>query len=574
MKTLRFNTACMAAVALLATVIGFIPPAYASGLPEGYEEMIFDKDITITAIGELKLYYSVPENGTLTVTQTGDNDSHLFASEPTFDSELYYNLNTPIPSRMEQGVMTYGLDKGEICYYVARLNPADNLSEVRFEWKAADQNDNILELNRPYQFNNQTPVYSLTAPASGILTAQWSALNSGDTAFDTSIANDNTQYFLYTNAACTRSAIPVFVGEGQNGWLVKFQVEAGQVYYVKLGSLDSYQCIFSLDEGAVAVASISGIEPLPGSAYSTKDYRNYWNIQLQPNNPTVERIDLSYVSAETEDTITITLENPVVDQFAMRVPAASTVALIEDNAILYGSYFTYTLYGLKANGSYVTENDMTVGRDFVNIGENGKVEISFMVSDPIKAKSASLPQQLYQISNPADSTLCAQISYSGNIGSVGEINIIEGSIVQGGQTNGDNAPASVTVPADNVAFDGTILYIRFGGIDLSSLKPGSVTVWVGGVKGENGLLADYDGFSAGTYYLNLVAGTQPGYNPEEQPEDDPGNIDGIERVEANSHGSFNVYNINGTFFVALRSSDDIRRLPKGIYIINGKKIKV
>lgn len=557
MKKINLGSLLMLATLLLG---GFVTAHAEAEIPDGYQEMEFNHTYTPTSVGQVKLYYTAPANGILRVTQTGSYDSHLFDQAPAYSSDFYYNLATPLPTDFTQSggsfQLEYAIGKGMTYYVVAKLNPYDDISALTYEWIPDQVTDNIVELGTPYTLSYQSPVYTYIADADGILSVEWSSLKAGEGAFNGAIAVGQQQFFLYTSAAHTpgTEVPPLSVENGETGYIVKFSVKEGDIYYLYLDSLGPFTCVFSLDTSAVAAASITNIEPVPGSAYDVTNFRYYWNMQFSPNGATVESVELTYIPNGSDTPTTIEVPMPEMGGDAYRIPADNLVALLESNSISPNTFFTYTFHGLKAGGIYVSENKMEEGSDYVTIGEDGEVAISFQAGKPITPTADTMPRTLYQKSSQGEEGTLGTITYDGEVSSAGEVSIIEGHVVQGGQSAGDNAPASISVPSNRVSIAGNVLTIDFGGLDMTTLSPGEITVYIAGVKGTNGLYADYSGNSVGTYYVTLVEGESSG----------------IADVEAQD-GVYHVYNLNGILVLTTDNAADLRNLNKGVYIVNGKK---
>lgn len=412
----------------------------------------------------------------------------------------------------------------------------------------------VIELDTPYTVTYTTPVYSYTAGADGILSVEWSGPNGQ--GFTSAVANGMEQYFLYSSELCEDSSLvaPLSVSAGEQGYIVKFIVKRGDVYYLHLDFLGSLTCVFSLEAGATATASITNIQPTPGGAYDTVNFHSSFNVVGSPSNLTTEGVTLTYVPAGESEATTIETANGSMDGDAYRCPASDIVRLLEANEIADGTDIVVTLLGTRANGSYVEEYTGP-GREYVVVGEEGRVEITFTASTAPVPLSYSFPDPLYNRFAAGNPEAVGYIVYSSDIESVSEVSVVQGHIVQGGQTGGDNPPASVYIPASNVTVEGNTVYIDFGGVDLSDLPVGEVTLYIPGVLGTNGLYADYDGFSVGTYYLTLADGES-----------------GIGNVVGNAEGVWSVYDLGGVNVLNAENASMLRDLRPGIYVVNGRKV--
>lgn len=537
--------------------------AQTSEIPQGYEEMELLRTYNTSGEGVVMLYYTPVADGKLTAIQTGSYENHMFFAPPVYSDVYAYDNNYDKMLQTDYTVnpgggytLSYGLMAGKTYYFVAKLSNNDPINTVIFDFEAGSS-DMSIELGVPYVVNYQSPVYVYSAENSGVLSAQWSIPNSNATAYFGEIAVGQEQFFLYNDIGCSEQVPPLSIENGDMGYLVKFYVEKGKNYYLYLNSNTSLQVVFTLDVNEEATGSIYSIEPIPGTTYDFVNFRYYWNLQTSPNWPTVESVEITYT--ELFGNAPITVEGPTVEMGgdALRIPADKIVQLIENNELKPNSEIIYTLHGLKAGGVYVTKNEMTQGKEFVTIGENGEVKITFFAGAPLTVESAYMPSVLYQTSAANDASLMGEINYSGPIATFSEITIIEGKVTQGGQSSGDDAPKFITVPESHIKINGNTIYIDFSGLNLTSLEPGDVSVWVAGVVGENGLYADYEGFSVGLFYLTLMEGSNTG-------------VAGV----INDEGEYKVYNSKGVLIPTVKNANDLNNLDKGIYIVNGNKVVV
>ena len=397
---------------------------------------------------------------------------------------------------------------------------------------------NVIEFGKTYQFEEGSPVYTLQIPEDGLLIAEWNR-------FNTAIAvGEASQYFLYTNPSCTESylAVPNSISEGKQGYVVDFIVKAGETYYV---STDQYaSVVFTLDTEASTASHIVSIEPTPGKAYDISNFPNGWNIICAPKNASATSVEFSYMPTGSETAMTVNVATPTMEAGVLVVSSEQLTPLIREGAIEENSDIVFTIKGLKAGEDYV-ESYKGAGADYVEIGENGDVTVTFIVSKAIEVVKENFPSPFYQKFSKGDEGAVATIEYTGDIAGISEVTVIEGEVVQGAQSSGNTAPASVTVPPANVTFEGNTLKIDFGGINMTSLNPGKVTVWVAGVMGENGLYANYDGASVGTFYQTLVEGDAAV----------------TEIMTENEEGVY--YNLQGI---------KVENPEHGIFILNGKKV--
>ena len=406
--------------------------------------------------------------------------------------------------------------------------------------------DYEIETGKAYTVNYQSPVYTFTAPADGTLSAQWNT-------YSTALTQGQMQFFLFTNEGLTELANPISIGGGDGGVLVKFSVKKGEKYYLFSENFAPLTVVFSFEAGSTAKAVITSIEPTPGTAYDVVNFRTAWNLLCSPTTATVERIELTYVEAATGESTTIECPAAEFAGDALRILSSNLVMRLEGNEIMAGTDVVYTLYGLKAGNSYVTEYTGP-GKDYVVVEENGLVKVTFGTGKPITVLSEDFPTPLYQNFDGADNAV-ATLTFSGNIADVGEVSVVEGHIVPGGgATSGDNPPEFVYLPKDKVTFKGNTLSINFAGVDMSNIPEGKATVVITGVLGENGLYANYDGYAVYTYYTDMVAGS------------------GISAVVEDQDGRWTVYNMNGIRILSTENASDLNALRKGLYIINGKKV--
>lgn len=482
--------------------------------PEGWSALEFNKDYSVTSVGGTKLFLHATESGVLKVTQTGSFDGHMFIAEPVYSQDYGYENNMGILYPTASGgeyegtnpyILTYAIVAGRNYYYLGKLSSGDELSKVSFTFEVAEASNEI-ELEKPYIVDANSPVYVFTPEESGILYVQWSNPYGGDNkAYDTGIVWGSQQYFLWNDYACSEPtpSISVSNGNGQ-GWLVTFNVEAGENYYLHLSTVYEWQCVFTMQAGATMEPSIVDINPTPGSAYDVVNYRYYWNMTTAPTNATIDKIELTYVPANAPATTTTIEVSGTVDRSPsgeLQIPADELVSRLEANEIAPETVITFTLYGLKVGDKYVSQSLMD--NDAVVIGENGTVKISYSYGTPIKLVSAKFPDPFLKAWERGDQAGIATLVYDQDIYSVGEVSVSQGHQIYG-TPSGDDVYSQV-VPEQNVTVKGNTITIDF--TNISWMMPAGtteVTVTVNGPTGVNKLPASYDGYPVLQEYIRFT----------------------------------------------------------------------
>ena len=493
-------------------------------MPEGYQAMEM-KSYAVNGVGAVKLVFTPNTSGTLIVTQTGDFDSHLYNVVPAYDATYGYGITTPLQTQGDGGysgenpyTLKYGVAAGVTYYYVGKTNTYDGLSAVSFEFEAVNNNNTIV-LDTPYVVNYQSPVYTFTPKETGILTVTWTnPIPGGEPALGTTFYQGSNQFFLYSDYGLS-NAMPMLAHEEiENvGCKVTFNVVAGEHYYLKLDALANWQCVFTMEAGELQAAAIKEIEPVPGTAYDTVNFQYYWNLILAPNAPSLDKVTLTYVPANDPNgnSTTIELSTQTIDggvfppyEFggdAMRISAVELNRLLSAGEIANETDIVFTIYGLKAAGEYVTENLMVQGDDYVTIGENGLVTVTFKCGTPIALLNASFPSPFRRAWERGDKAGMATLTYDKEVYYVGAVTVTQGHQYYGSEGGGDNPPYSVTVPAQNVTWQGNSVNIDFTGINYNMPSgTNEVTIMVSGPVGQNGLSANYDGIPVLQHYVSFT----------------------------------------------------------------------
>lgn len=127
------------------------------------------------------------------------------------------------------------------------------------------------------------------------------------------------------------------------------------------------------------------------------------------------------------------------------------------------------------------------------------------------------------------------------------------------------------------------VYLRSGFL-MKTLDPGETEDV--NFSAEFSLLDPRNKFEPGTYYMTIMdfdtfgALIQPvevtvlssSQDDPSQPED-PGDEEGsVDSIELDNNGLFNVVNLSGNTVMKTSDKNDLLQLPKGVYIVNGKKI--
>ena len=485
-------------------------------IPADYVLMENGKEYIPTGFGSYKLYIQPEADITLIAHQNeGCTDGHIYSSLPEVYEMAANNvmiITDPTPSEagLEGGTdLVYQLEGGKTYYAYLTNGTYDNLKSVIFEWEESVAEGGEIELGKEYTVDYNSPVYVYTPDADGILTVKWSDPE-GEGAFDGSIALGQAQYFLYTNIGCTTSAAPLNVAEGENGFVVTFLVKEGSSYYLKLSSLVPYTAVFSLDAGATVTPAITNIEPVPGTAYDATNFRNYMNIVVTPNNPSVDSVYINYTGTDGV-TVNEKIEGVEFGGDALRIPTDVIVNAVDNRLLEEGTYFTLTINGLMADGMYVEENLMTAGASFVEMGENGHVVIRYTYGQPVTLQNDVLPSPFLQWWAPGSEDAIAKLTFSGDIKAETdyEVSVSEGQIIPGAINGGEDELASVVIPKDNISIEGNVLFINFSGVDMTSIKPGQATVLITGLQGTNGLYVQYGGQELYTGYVTMTEAEVP-----------------------------------------------------------------
>lgn len=490
-----------------------------------YEELELTT-YTPTTFGSIKLKITPEADGTLTATQTGTEDSHLYpsipvANDPANDVVDYNRILSPnpMPAPYENENTTnvynlpYNLEAGKTYYFFAKNTDGDALKSVTFTWEQTGELEEI-ELGKPYTVDSNSPVMVYTAAADGILTVEWSDPASGEDhagAFDTSIAEGQVQNFLFSKSGHNVSdRVPALeVYNGDDGYVADFQVTEGTSYYLYLASLKPFTAVFTYNEGNVTPA-IAKIEPVPGTAYDATNFGYYFNIITKPNLGSVEKVNISYTGTDGV-VVNEPVEGAEFGGDALRIPTDVIVNAVNNQLLEEGTYFTITLVGLKAAGQYVEENLMTEGANFVEIGENGNVVIRYTYGKPVTLEKDVLPSPFLQWWAPGSADAIATLTFSGDIKAETdyEVSVSEGHIVPGAVNGGEDELASVVIPKDNISIEGNKLIINFAGVDMTSINEGQATVLVTGLQGTNGLYVQYGGQELYTGYVTMTKAEVP-----------------------------------------------------------------
>lgn len=143
------------------------------------------------------------------------------------------------------------------------------------------------------------------------------------------------------------------------------------------------------------------------------------------------------------------------------------------------------------------------------------------------------------------------------------------------QILGDGTIISLGHPYGTYAYEAFILlpeaddYISF--VDYMSSTNPSYLAWM-----DENLDTFYEGIVSGLVSfsedMSVIAGGNP--NGEMISYVIAGANAGVSHIEVSDEGAYRVFNLNGIKILTTKEKSDLEKLPKGIYIVNGKKIKL
>lgn len=460
-----------------------------------------DQEYAATATGSVMLIFTPTANGTLTANQMGSYDSHFYTSEPVYNDEFGWLLNTATPpvrdyqsGDTEPYALPYVLTAGKTYFYLAKTSEYDDITSVTFTWEDEAAVEKIIEVDVQQQVK-QYEVYKFTAPMTGILTVNTNQYSTG-------IAIEpSTQFVLFSNVGCTDNVAPLSVSGGElGGFSIKFFVEEGDVYYVTNPIQTATNFLLTMEAQGSITPELVNIEPLPGRAYDNTNNKYYINMIFSPANATAEKVEVSYVDADNQ---TITFESPEFgyNQGAFRIDVRQLTAAMDDGNVKDLSDITVKLYGVKSMGQYLTKSLIETG---VELGEEGLVTLTYSNEKPITLVSAELPDPL-----ESNGTQKAVLTFSGDVASVGEASLVQGTQYWGSEGGGEEPDPSVIIPNDNIYIETNTVTIDFTGVDLSSIEAGPVTLFVQAIQGTNGLNAVINGYAVYQGYTTLVETEAP-----------------------------------------------------------------
>ena len=477
-------------------------------VPEGWDAMQMNQRYTTGSVGAVKLAFTPTKSGKLIATQTGTYDSHLFSAEPKYDATYGYdnNYDILIPAEYEAETsatvhpLEYGVAAGVTYYFVAKLMSGDAISAVEFSFEEIT-GGNEIQLNTPYMVSSSEGLYTFTSDKSGVLSVQWSnPLNPNEPCYNTGIVWGAQQYFFYEDPGLTQPVGMLSQGDGNGGWLVAFGVEEGKTYYFHAPLNIRYQVVFSFEDVDVE-PSVVVVNPTPGGAYNVVDYRYYMSVLTAPATSTVERVTLTYVPKGQSQATTIEMSGAPELFGELQIPVDDLVSRIENGSIEPETDITITLYGLKAGGEYVTKNALVNGDDYVTIGENGLVTITYINGTPIALLNADFPSPFRRAWERGNKEGMATLTFDQEIFVVGDVTVTAGRHYYGSEGGGENV-YSQTLPHQNVSWEGNTVTLDFTGINWNMPAGTSeVTIMVSGPIGINKLPASYDGIPVLQEYL-------------------------------------------------------------------------
>lgn len=506
---------------------------------------------TITSVGGTMLKFTAPANGTLSVSQFGSFDSHLYDHMPVYSDDFGWNLNTPIPVEMGTEPPTditleYGLNEGQTVYFLAKQNAYDGITSVAFSWEALGEITNNIPLNETISIPANT-LYTYTAESDGILSINTEG-------FDGQATRPNNQSFLFNTAAHQVGdfvpALDVDDSSVLNGYVVRFSVTEGTTYYYYY---DQTKNIYATFSNELIVPALVDVYPPLNVAIDLEAQESTLNVRFAPQDVTVGGVSFVYPNKEGTET---TIELKGIEEVE-EVNAAAYSFEGGEWHIVYPQHMTstgfrqstgngensvaglidknkneikYILTNVTYNGVPVNQNDYAIEGATV---EDGTVTIVYNFGDPVKLTDQIIPNPFLQFWPAGSENAKATFTFDGTIKGVGNNGSVDVNITQGnlspGVTPGENA-ASVSIPSGNIAIehndDGTSsLIVNFAGVDMRNLPAGSTsTIMIQQLAGENGIAAEMGygaqgGFFPVTVQAATIEGTivtsfVPGYGEE------------------------------------------------------------
>ena len=504
--------------------------------PDGYSDMAM-QSYAVSGVGGVMLKYTPETNGVLTAVQTGSFDSHLFSAAPVYNDSYGYDNNYGIMISPDGGeysgtnpyTLKYTLSKGETYYFVAKLMTGDGLSNVTFSWTPAQASTNVIPEDVVTSVKGNT-VYTFTPSATGKLTV-------GTSLYSSDLYFAGQQMFFFKNAACTQKVDMLSIPDDSSigGYEFYFSVEAGKTYYVKIDTLSPVNMLFEVTSETIVpkFTGVSGIETVPGGAIGRDAQEATFGLDFEPQGVTITSVDFIYTDASGQQQTIKNVEFSTgggkyqiplplhFDSNGKRLSTGDGTGSVM--SLIAGAEIYYQINGMSYNGTPVDESTVTEGVELLG---DGAIKIKFLVANPVKLVSYTLPSPFLQYWPVGSGDATATFTFDGDITGRGENSSIEISVNQGnlvfGAVGGEES-ASVSIPWDNASIetvsDGddashSVLTVNFAGVDMTSIPAGNASIVLIGVAGTDGLLANMsaanssaDGSAA--FYTTMVTAEIP-----------------------------------------------------------------
>lgn len=417
---------------------------------------------------------------------------------------------------------------------------------------AQEQDFNRIELNEPFTAGGSNPSTGVfTAPESGILTVttnSWSLVGS---------------YLIFTDDAFENVLPCIDTRDGANGLIYKYEVEEGESYYLLYDDfLNSITFIFTMT-GEELTLSLNYMNPLPGNAFDINLNPRGVNLEFSPSDITWGNISFSYENAETGQTVTEEVTGVTLNYGILNVDitpyyrAAQLVAAPESKCKI-------TIENIKYGDIPLTETAVNGDLEI----NNATLTFYYVFGIQPELTDMVLPNPFYAYWKSGDSSGKAVFTFSQPIASVGMASLNFGHLVYGEipsepAPNDPNAPENVEPYYLNPIISNNTIIIDFTGTIRSHYGYDEVTLFLQGVIDKNGLMVLFDDSPVLTAYIPYLDEMAPN-NPNSK----------VSEILPDENGVYRVYNLTGACVMTTSDYSEIMALPKGIYIINGRKMTV
>lgn len=410
----------------------------------------------------------------------------------------------------------------------------------------------------------ENEVFSFTPASNGNLTiyikGEWPNYN---------LFPGGTSALLYSDEACTdtdKITCSTYNGS-ETGNIYSnylyFGLKEGEVYYFRQSIYNSVEVTFKFEAGEATGAVLADV--IPSTDGGPLDYINTPEIKVYASGGVTGfgKITLSYGSKSV-----VLSDNPATYGVYTNGPEAlewlqigggsfpDFKNLLSQVANSGEGFFTITIADLKAGGLPVTSSE--VDQEGVTINDDGVITITYeiAVAPQYLPQSSTWPATIYQYWDPGENGGMAVLQFSEAIKSVDNVNLV----MIASQAN--SQPGNVNFNTYNIPFEinpqnPTQVLLDFTGQWLNGTST-KVTVIVYNVVAFSGLTVDFSSdplSSVGALYKQIpyVGEIAPGSSKVTT-------IESSEELGA-------AYNLQGV-------KVDTEKLPKGIYIVNGKKVVV